>query len=207
MREGDADRLFEGILEGARAEAAAIVARARQESELISSSNRKKIDDAIEQEKRAARQRIAQIKRQEESALRNLERRHAVSHGQRLRGAALELVAVKMAALVGTDEYRETLVRWIAEAAIGLDRPEAIVNCSFREQIDADMLRSGERLVKETTGRDVSLHFGGAILTGQGIEVTSTDGKVAYNNQVSTRLVRFERHLKELMEGQACHRG
>jgi hypothetical protein len=62
------------------------------------------------------------------------------------------------------------LVRWIAEAAIGLDRPEAIVNCSFREQIDADMLRSGERLVKETTGRDVSLHFGGAILTGQALD-------------------------------------
>jgi hypothetical protein len=112
-----------------------------------------------------------------------------------LRGAALELVAVKMAALVGTDEYRRPCAG-IAEAAIGLDRPEAIVNCSFREQIDADMLRSGERLVKETTaGMSACISEVRSSRTGNRGDLDRRQGRL--QQQVLHPMVRFERHLKE----------
>ena len=206
MSDGHTDQLFEGILTGARAEARTIVERAHQEAALLRATFQRKIEEVARQEHMVAQQRIEQIRRHEESTLRNLQRRHAVSHGQRLSMHVLESVARRMASLLESEGYRDILVRWIAEAAVGLDRPEAIVNCFFREKVDETMLRESELLVRQATGKEISLGFGGAILTGQGVEVTSLDGKVAYNNQVSTRLVRLERRLKELMEGQACRR-
>lgn len=207
MSNGHTDRLFEGILESARSEARSIVERAERDAALTSATYQKKIADAAEQERRATENRLAQIKRLEESAIRNLERRHEVTYSQRLRQFVLDEVATRMTALVGTERYRNALVGWIAEAAIGLDKEAAVVRCSFRETVDEPMLRESERLIRQAYGKQVSLRFGGAVLSGQGIEVTSNDGKVAYNNQVATRLIRKERQLKELMEGAPCHKG
>ena len=107
----------------------------------------------------------------------------------------IEETAKKMAALVGTKEYRNVLVGWIAEGAVGLDREEAQVYCSFKEKVDDAMLREAEELVKRSVGKVVKLQFGGAVLTGQGVEVASMDGK--WPTQPSSyRLIRFERKLK-----------
>lgn len=207
MNEGHTDQLFEGILESARSEAAEIISRAKRDADLTLATYHKKIAEAVEQEKRFAEMRLVQIKRLEESSARSMERKFEVARGQRLRIATLESVARKMSLLVGTEGYRQVLIGWIAEGVIGLDRFEAVVRCSFTETVDENMLREAEQLVFRFTGRHVTLQFGGATLTGQGVEVSSTDGKVAYNNQVATRLVRHERKLKELMEGQTCHKG
>ena len=118
----------------------------------------------------------------------------------------MELVSQKMAALVGTQAYRSVLIGWIAEAAIGLNSPEARVACSFRESLDEQMLRDAEQMVLRDTGKQVHLRVHDEPLSAQGIEVSTPDGKIAFNNQVSTRLIRHERDLKELMEGLACHR-
>lgn len=207
MNGGQTDQLFEGILESAKIEAANILERSERDAKAVEVTYARKIEQALEQERRLTEQRLAQIRRHEESAIRNLQRHHEVSYGQRLRQVIDELVVQRMAALLQTDDYRKTLVGWIAEATIGLDRSEAIVNYSFRERVDEVMLREAERMVATATGKHVTLRLGGATLTGQGIEVTSVDGKVAYNNQVSTRLIRNERKLKELMEGQPCQTG
>lgn len=207
MSTGHTDQLFEGIVQGAQQEAITITERAKRDAEVVRASYTKKIADAIDLEQRNTEKQLEQIRRKEESTLRNLERKHTVSHGERLRRAVLEQVSKQMADLVVSASYRNILVGWIAEAAIGLDRGEALVHCSFKEQVDDSMLREAEALVKEHTGRIVALHFGGATLTAQGVEVSSMDGKVAYNNQVATRLIRHERDLKELMEGKTCRKG
>jgi len=198
------DQLFGGILEGAKTDAAAIIDRAENEAKTIQSSYGKKIIVAVEQEKQNLEKQLDQIRRKEESSIRNLKRRYLVSRSERLRTMVLDIIATKMASLVDNDSYRDILVGWIAEATIGLDRSQAQVLCSFKEKVDDEMLREAEALVKKYSGRDVTLKFGGAKLTGQGVEVSSMDGKVAYNNQVATRLVCHERDLKELMEGKSC---
>ncbi|PKL25920.1 MAG: hypothetical protein CVV46_15770 [Spirochaetae bacterium HGW-Spirochaetae-2] len=207
MSTGHTDQLFEGIVQGAQQEAITITERAKRDAEVVRASYTKKVADAIALEQRNTEKQLEQIRRKEESTLRNLERRHTVSHSERLRQAVLENVSRRMTALVGSESYRNIIVGWIAEAAIGLDRAEASVHCSFKEQVDDSMLREAEELVKEHTGRTVVLRFGGATLTAQGVEVASLDGKVAYNNQVATRLIRHERDLKELMEGKTCRKG
>ena len=206
MSESHTDQLFAGILQGAHAQAGTILSRAEQDAEMIRDSVDRKIATAVLQEQKAAEKRIQQISRLEESTIRSLNRRHEVSSTERLRKLVLDSVARKMSALVDTPQYRHTLVTWIAEAAVGLGRSEAIVSCSFRERVDESMLREAESLVKRTTGKQIHLTVRDTPLTGQGVEVSSPDGTVAFNNQVATRLIRYERELKELMEGQPCRK-
>lgn len=206
MSTGHTDQLFAGILQSAHTQAATILERADQDAQSIRASTEKRIEVAREQERKAGEKRIEQIHKLEESTIRNLERRHEVASSERLRKLILEAISRKMAALVETETYRSTLIGWIAEAAVGLDRGEAVVSCSFRERVDESMLREAEKLVKQTTGKVVKLKVGETPLTGQGVEVSSTDGSVAFNNQVATRLIRHERELKELMEGQPCRK-
>ena len=204
MSEANTKQLFAGIIEAANHEAQAALAKAQEDVEQIKASYAQRIEELNHKEEAIGIKQINQIKRSEEMTMRNLERRYRVSLTQRLRKMVIEETAKEMAALVGTQEYRSVLVEWIAEGAVGLDREEAQVNCSFREEIDDEMLREAEALVKKALGKVVKLKFGGAVLTGQGVEVVSMDGKAAYNNQVATRLIRFERKLKELREGEPC---
>ncbi len=206
MSEEHTDQLFAGIIQAAQAEAATVLERAERDAQAVADSYAKKIADLDAQEKRNTEKRLEQIKRQEESAIRNSERKYHVTQSERLRHLVLERTAERMAALIPHKSYRKVLIGWIAEAAIGLDRSEAKVACSFKEKVDDSMLREAEALIKKAIGKEVALQFAGATLTGQGIEVSSLDGKIAYNNQVATRMIRHDRDLKELMEGQPCRK-
>jgi vacuolar-type H+-ATPase subunit E/Vma4 len=207
MSEKRTEHLFDGILQSAQKESDTILANYKKEAEQLEATYVKKIEQAVQAETKATENRLAQIQRAEESTIRNLQRRHDVSYSQRLRLLVLDLVAKKMENLVDSKRYKEVLIGWIAEAAIGLDQSEAIVNYSFKESVDQTMLDEATKLIKKAIGKDVKLHLGTNSLTSLGIEVTSLDKKVAYNNQVATRLIRHERDLKELMEGHTCRKG
>ena len=71
-----------------------------------------------------------------------------------------------MERLIETKEYRSILIKWIGEAAVGLNLDEAIVNYSFKESVDESMLKEAEQLVKNI-GRDVKLTLGNNNLTSQ----------------------------------------
>lgn len=102
----------------------------------------------------------------------------------------------------GSVEYRKVLLGWIVEAAIGLNVPAATVNTSAQERklIDRDLLREAERTVKELTGRKVALKLEqGDPLVGQGVVLRSADGRLEFNNQVSTRLLRHQSEIRKIV--------
>lgn len=206
MSEERTDQLFAGIIKSAHDEAATILEQAQRDAKAVSDSYAKRVADVVALEKQAAKKRLEQIKRMEESTIKNLQRKYHVSQSERLRHQVLERTVELMAALIPTKPYRKIQIGWIAEAAIGLDRSEAKVACSFKEKLDDSMLREAEAIIKRATGKDIALQLSEQALTGQGIEVSSLNGKVAYNNQVTTRMIRHDRDLKELMEGQPCRK-
>jgi len=63
---------------------------------------------------------------------------------------------------------------------------------------------AAQDLVLQNIGRKVTLTFNTEPLSAQGVVVSSVDGKVAYNNQVATRIGRYGRELKDLMEVYTC---
>jgi vacuolar-type H+-ATPase subunit E/Vma4 len=99
-------------------------------------------------------------------------------------------------------DYRQILLGWIVEAAIGINVPEAEVNVSQEERrvLDDKLLREAERTVKELTGRKVTLKAAeGNPLVGQGVVLRSADGRLEFNNQVSTRLLRLQSEIRKIV--------
>jgi vacuolar-type H+-ATPase subunit E/Vma4 len=108
----------------------------------------------------------------------------------------------KLAAAVKQSGYRQVLLGWIVEAAIGLNAPEATASVSAPERalLDEALLHEAEDEIKQLTGRNVSLKAAeGDPLVGQGVVLASTDGRVIFNNQVSTRFLRYQSEIRQIV--------
>jgi vacuolar-type H+-ATPase subunit E/Vma4 len=204
MSDLGANPLLDGIIANAKAESATILERASAEEFELAEMYRLKIQEAKDAEQRAMQAQLDEILRKEESAMRNTQRKSVLQQGDYLWSLVMDSVSRKMGVLVSKPSYKEILVHWIAEAVIGLDRDTAVVRCSFKEKVTPQMLKEAEALVLANTGRIVSLSFNNEPLSAQGVVVSSVDGKVAYNNQVATRIGRYGRELKDLMEVYTC---
>jgi len=124
----------------------------------------------------------------------------------RLQGTAvqeiLDKAETRLKSMIGGKEYRSILIGWIVEAAIGLDAESAKVNASQaeRELIDGELLKDACGRVRSKTGKEVSLTLSGDVpLRGQGVALTASDGRTAFNNQVKTRMLRRQREIRELI--------
>lgn len=89
---------------------------------------------------------------------------------------------------------------WIAEAAIGLGKKEAKVAYSSLYPVGEEELKRAQELVKEATGSDVTLTLDSLHIDGIGVVLTSLDGKVSYNNQLDTRLRRYQRDIRKIIQ-------
>lgn len=199
---GGANPLVARILADARAEAARIAAEARE-----AAAKRREISGeecrTIEAQAHArTAERLEALDRSTRSRVSVEARRARLRVRDRIISRALEATRNRLAALAGTDDYRRMLVGWIAEAAIGLGEAEAEVNATAaeREALDPALLAEAEREVLQSVGRKVHLALSSAQpLLGQGVVLTAANGRVAYNNQVATRLLREQTRIRSLI--------
>jgi vacuolar-type H+-ATPase subunit E/Vma4 len=113
-----------------------------------------------------------------------------------------ELVENKLETMIDDPDYPAVLTNWIVEAAIGLDADAATVNASQRERpmIDQAMLERVRNKIQSQTGKQVTLTLSDAPpLKGQGVILTTMDGRMAFNNQVRTRMLRKQRQTQKLI--------
>ena len=198
----DSQALVTGIMEDARGQAeearaeADAAARARLEAARTQAASIR-----TEAEKKAA-EAAEQIRRSAEQTAGVQTRRIDL----RVREGVYEWIAAavtrRLAELIGTPEYRTVLKGWIAEAAVGLDAREAEVIASPREMefLDEQLLREAEAEVLEVIGKPVALRLSSASPPSvQGVVLTASDGRTAYNNQVPTRLLRNQSHVRRLI--------
>lgn len=206
MSDTSSNELFAGILENARKEARQILEQAEKDGESLRKTFLEKAQKVKEAEQEACEKQLSEIARKEEAAIRNMERRRIMLRAGYLRSRAMELIMQRMADLIGTSDYDRILALWIAEAVIGLGQDKAVVACSHKERLTDEILDQAKKLVREKTGRDVELSIAPKPLSSQGVIVYSSDGKVAYNNQVATRLMRYMRLLDDMVEEELCSR-
>ena len=98
--------------------------------------------------------------------------------------------------------YRGVLVRWIAEAAVGLGAAEARVNATEAERafVDAPLLTEASAAAEAQSNKKVTLTLSDELpLKSQGVVLTAADGHTAFNNQVTTRLRRRGRKIRSLI--------
>lgn len=195
-------QLLSGIERDARAEGAQLRASADQ-----AAAERQKLAEAQaasirDEASRKVHETVRGIARQGEQAAAVESRRMALKVREQVSRRAVEEASRKLAGLVGQPAYRSVLRGWIVEAALGLNVPEAEVLASGPEmaQVDDALLREAEREVEALSGAPVRLRRSAAQpLTGQGVVVTSLDGRTAFNNQVVTRMERYQSDIRKLI--------
>ncbi|MBA7470798.1 V-type proton ATPase subunit E [subsurface metagenome] len=197
------DDLIAGIVQDASKEAERVLAEAKKAAAERIKAAQDQGRAVIQQAESKAEEQAARIRTQSASSMRMERRRISLKLREQAVQEALTRVRQRLADMVGSPEYRDVLLAWIVEGAIGLGAAEATVNAPTRElkQIDKKMLQAAESKVKELTGKKVTLTVAsGDPLVPQGVVVKAAGGRVEFNNQVATRLQRLQSEIRKQIQ-------
>ncbi len=207
QREQQTEQQQTGLIDGIAQDAAREVERILGEAERAAEDRRKAAEDqaraVVQQGESKAEEQAAHLRAQSASSLRMEHRRGQLKLQEQAVQEVLKRVRQRLAEAVGSPEYREVILSWIVEAAIGLGAPEATVNASVaeRKQIDRQLLQEAQSKVSELSGKKVSLIAADEDpLIPQGIVLKGADGRVEFNNQVATRLLRKQAEVRKTIQ-------
>jgi len=195
--------LIGGIAQDAAREAQRILGEAEKAAEDRRAAAEDQARALIEQGESKAQEQAERIRAQAASSLRMENRRKQLRLREQAVQEVLKRVRERLAEMVGTPEYRQVLLIWIVEAAIGLGVPQATVNASAAErgQIDKQLLQDAQNRISELSGKKVSLTVADEDpLIPQGIVLKAGDGRVEFNNQVATRLLRRQSEIRKKIQ-------
>jgi vacuolar-type H+-ATPase subunit E/Vma4 len=195
--------LIDGIAQDAGAEAEKIITEAEKAVKERIRAAEEQARAVVQQAESKAEEQAERIRSQSASSLRMESRRTHLKLQEQAVQEVLSRVRQQFAGMIGTPVYREVLLAWIVEGAIGLDVEQATVNASAaeRKQIDKRLLQEAQGKVAELTGRKVSLALAdGGPLIPQGVVLKAVDGRVEFNNQVATRLLRRQSEIRKMIQ-------
>jgi vacuolar-type H+-ATPase subunit E/Vma4 len=192
--------LIAGIAQDAEAEVRRMLDEASKAAQERRDATEKQASGILEEARRKAEEQARNLSRQIASTAKMEVKRIGLRVREQATRMVIEQVRSRLAQMIGSPEYREALIGWIVEAAMGLSLPEAEVNASAAELalIDERLLSEVQERVSELTGRKVRLFKSKADpLVGQGVMLVGREGRLAFNNQVSTRLLRRQTEIRK----------
>ena len=197
--------IYQGILDDARKAADRAAAEAKAEAEELLGEARLKAEKEREQERRNTKARLDALALREESALRSAKRAEELHSSDAISHAVMKAVNEYFNSYFGKKEARATLISWIAEAARGLGKSEAKVSFCKGETVDESMLREAEKLLEEKSSLIVHLTLDREHpITGWGVQLSSTDERVYFNNQLDVRMRRLAKEIKKIIQESTC---
>jgi vacuolar-type H+-ATPase subunit E/Vma4 len=202
-QQGEERELIDGIAEDVVREVERILGEAEKSAAERRASAEDQARAVIQQAESRADEQAERISNQSSSSLRMERRRKQLRLQEQAVQEVLKRARQRLAEMVGTREYREVLLNWIVEAAIGLGASEATVNASAAEckQIDKRLLQDAQDKVGELSGKKVNLQSAAEDpLIPQGIVLQAADGRVEFNNQVATRLLRRQSEIRKAIQ-------
>lgn len=194
--------IIQGIESDAEEEAKTIEREAEEYAEQRIASAKAQGDGILKDAEEKAENQSTLIRKNGESKVTMEKRKSALKLRDRVLQETLDLARKKIREMIGAPEYSALLLDWIVEGAIGLYAEEAEVNTSLQEQplITEELLKKAEEEVFRITGKKTRLtKKEGDPLPGQGVVLTASSGKIAYNNQVSTRFLRHQTEIRKLV--------
>lgn len=196
------NELIRGIEKDAQDEARGIIAAAEEAAANRRISGKLQLDSIMKEAEESVKQRVMEIKRNNGSIIIMETHRLHLKIRDRIINQVLQIVKERLQKMTGDTEYTAVLQDWIVEAAIGLNLDRASVNASEieRDKIDDQALKRAEKELGDLTGRDIHLEIAAEPpLSGQGIVLTSMDKRIAFNNQVATRLLRYQSEIRRII--------
>lgn len=195
----DGAAIISGIETDALAEERQIVEEAQKQADEKVKYNAKKVESILKDAQKNALEQADKVKKKMLSSVKlELQRRSLNVRNEVMKGIR-QRVESKYDSMIGNENYRTILVNWITEAAIGLDAPSAVINASEKELplISEQLISEVVEKVRQETDKQVSLQLSKEPpLKLQGVVLTSDDGRMAFNNQVKTRMLRKERDIR-----------
>ncbi|RPH93190.1 MAG: hypothetical protein EHM72_16575 [Calditrichaeota bacterium] len=107
----------------------------------------------------------------------------------------VDRVKEKFDAFLSQPEFKEMIMGWTVEAALGLAESDPVLRAaaSCRPFIDDAFLDQAANRYRELTGKDVTFTLAPDVITkGLGIVLESKNGKTGYNNLLENRI---DRHI------------
>ena len=150
-------------------------------------------------------QQINVIEKNSISSIKVEKKRIALQIREKLINTVIDKVRVKISEKAETDAYKEILKGWILEASVGLGEIEVEVNGSKRELeiMTEDYIKDVEKQYHDLTGGKIKINKSSANpLFAQGIVLTSLNHKTAFNNQVPTRLLRYQSEMRKTIHSE-----
>jgi vacuolar-type H+-ATPase subunit E/Vma4 len=197
----DTEEVISGIISEAKAEASKIEEDARSMVEVRRQTLSSRLDRIRSDHQERARAEVERIERRYESAIAVEQRRAALRLEQEAYRVVLDDVKRRFAELVDSSSYDDVLRGWITEALIGLGVEEAVIRTSDAEEDCAErVLSDAARAAGEFLGFSCTASLDRqSPLSRQGVVAVSSDGGTAYNNELATRLSRYEPKLRAIV--------
>lgn len=199
--DNESKALISGIESDARKEADKILGEAKKRASELRMYTEKQVESILRDAEEKARTQSEAIEKKVLSGVEIEVKRKSLYLKEKIFSEVLSRVKEVFKSLIQTPSYRTVLLNWIVEAAVGLGVDEGIVSTSKNEQhlIDQELLRRAEKQVSDILGKNVKLRLSRNSGTQQGIVLTASDGRTAFNNQVATRLLRYQRKIRDLI--------
>lgn len=192
--------LIDGIILEAEEKAKKMILEAEEECRSIKEGMEDEIEKSISAEERITALRLRQIELKEESAKKSIDRISELKKLDHSYNLVMKKVDERIRSMVSDGSISRYLVLLIAEAAIGLEKKSATVSFSKMAPVNDSMLREAERMVKETSGREINLTLDENYISEIGVVLTSSLKKVSYNNTLDTRIRRYSREIKKIIQ-------
>jgi len=194
--------LIEGIQTDAQAQKDKIVEQATTQADEKKKYAQKKVESILKDAQARGQEQAEAIKRKALSQVELEIKRQALRFRDTLIQDVMTQVEEKLSVMVKQKDYPAILVDWITEAALGLEVDEAQINASRAERplITDTLLAQVTQKLKQGGAKTMRLTLSDAPpLDSQGVLLTAAHGRVAFNNQVKTRILRNQRQIHQLI--------
>jgi len=204
MKTSSDDRveLISGIENDAKQEAARIIEDAKKTAADKQMSKEMQITAIKRDADKKIEQQVSIIEKNNLSAISVECKRIVLKIREKIINNVTDKVKEKIGKKAQDSSYPEIVKGWILEAAIGLGEEEAVINGSPKElEIMTDsFLKETEKKYNALTSGNIRLKKSDKNpLFAQGIVLSSKNNRTAFNNQVPTRLMRYQNEIRKII--------
>ena len=190
------------IIEDAKVEAEKIIEDAKKRAKEKTMFAENQAESIVDEAKKKAEEQIGVLQKRYLSFIELETKKRKMKLRENIFNLVIEKVKKRLEDMINEPGYKSILKRWIYEAAVGLFEEEGIIRTSIKEVdlIDEKMLQEIEKKLWDNEKLKVRLKIDkNDMIRGQGIMLFSADGKRAFNNEISTRILRKQREIQSII--------
>jgi len=204
MTEKYDNALLDGIVNDAKTQATEEVATAREDARKKLKENDARIQKALDKEETILNDSLSIMESRYSTLKQSAIRKNQLRRRTALYDSVMAKVDEKISLLPKEKNYPDLLLSWVVEGLIAIELDEVVINYGSDDPVNQKMLDNASKLVQEKIGKKVKVSLGSKLPGSRGIVVTSKDGRISFNDLISSKLRRYNREVNEIVEGTVC---